>query len=177
MLALTVGALLALALFAPTMAGGWAVTTVEGVPDDIVAGATYDITYTMLQHGDKPVDMANTGIVVYPPDGGAPLIFQGTPTGEPGQYTAQVTFPTAGAWRWEADQGGFGPFPLGTLPVTEASATGVTFSDVLTYALPLLALVTIGLFTAQLVVLLRNRKSVESASEPMAGWQRPVSGD
>lgn len=176
-IALSVGALLVLAMVAPTLAGGWAVTSVESVPDDIVAGETYDITYTVLQHGDKPVDMADTGIVVYPPDGGAPLTFSGTPTDTPGQYVAQVTFPTAGAWTWEANQGMFGAFELGALPVAEAPASGLTVSDVLKYALPLLAVVTVGLFVLQLVVQLRDRKAAVQAAEPAAGWQRPVAGD
>lgn len=212
---LLVGALFTLALVAPAVAGGWAVTSVDGLPDEVVAGETYDIGYTVRQHGDKPVDGLTTGIIVFPGDGEStvsfsggssiiqpsdgskpivfhndaaepflsyggdgpqPLFFKGEPSGAPGHYIAQVTLPEGGQWEWLVSQDIFGLAELGTLPVTEAATTGVTITDILKYTLPALAVVAVGLFVAQLV-LLRDRKAAEPQADPVAGWQRPVAGD
>jgi hypothetical protein len=176
MVVLTVGTLLGLALVTPTLAGGWAVTTMDSVPEDLIAGKTYELGYTVRQHGDKPVDGMDTSIVIRPADGStAAMVFQGTPDGQPGHYVAQVTFPTSGDWSWEVNQGQFGAYAMGTLSVAEASASGVTLSAVLQIALPALTLVMIALFAAQLALVLRGRKTAQPAPAPVVG--RPGAGD
>ncbi len=43
-------------------AGGWAIASFDEVPGDFQAGATYDLEYTILQHGETPVDVGNSQV-------------------------------------------------------------------------------------------------------------------
>jgi mono/diheme cytochrome c family protein len=40
---------------APSKMGGWAVITVRDVPERLVVGRATEITFTMLQHGERPL--------------------------------------------------------------------------------------------------------------------------
>lgn len=113
----TIAVLMLIALGSPASAGGWAVTTLEAVPDRIEAGRGYDIRYTIRQHGTTPVDLPSTGIRVTSVASGRQLTFDGRREGAAGHYVARVTFPEAGAWRWEALQDWFGPYALGEVTV------------------------------------------------------------
>lgn len=143
------------------LAGGWAVTSVEGVPGEIEAGKTYTLTYTVRQHGEKPVDVDNTFISARTTTGET-ATFQGRPTGQIGVYTAEVTFPTAAEWSWEVEQGWFGTQSLGNLQVVEASGAGgssssLWTSDLARVALPAGALALVALFVLQGAFFLRGR--------------------
>ena len=121
-LAALTAALLLVALAAPAGAGGWAVTTLDAVPDRFEAGTAYDIGYTIRQHGVTPVDLKNTGIQITSDGGADSFIYWGHRDGPIGHYSVQVTFPAAGAWRWEAVQDWFGSQPLGKLEVAAPGA-------------------------------------------------------
>src|SRR5687767_11024556 len=116
-------ALLLVALAAPAAAGGWAVTTLDAVPDRFEAGRAYDIGYTIRQHGVTPVDLASTGIRITSADSGKQLTFDGRKDGAVGHYVARVSFPAAGGWTWEALQDWFAPHPLGLLEVVLPGST------------------------------------------------------
>src|SRR5687767_13737288 len=116
-------ALLLLALASPGAAGGWAVTTLDAVPDRFEAGRAYDIGYTIRQHGATPVDLPSTGIRITSADSGKQLTFDGRRDGAVGHYVALVTFPAAGGWSWEALQDWFAPHPLGELAVVLPGST------------------------------------------------------
>jgi hypothetical protein len=122
-LAALAAALLLLALAAPAAAGGWAVTTLDAVPDRFEAGRAYDIGYTIRQHGVTPVDLASTGIRITSADSGKQLTFDGRRDGAVGHYVARVSFPAAGGWSWEALQDWFAPHPLGQLEVVLPGST------------------------------------------------------
>ena len=113
-------AMFALALSSPALAGGWAVTTLDSVPDGFDAGQTYSIGYTIRQHGITPVDLASTGIRITSADSGKQITFEGRKDGAVGHYVARVSFPAAGGWKWEALQDWFGPQPLGQVEVAPA---------------------------------------------------------
>src|SRR5688500_1772493 len=115
-------ALLLVALAAPAAAGGWAVTTLDAVPDRFEAGRAYDIGYTIRQHGVTPVDLASTGIRITSADSGKQITFDGRRHGAVGHYVARVSFPAAGAWKWEALQDWFGAQPLGQLEVAHPAS-------------------------------------------------------
>ena len=108
----------ALALSSPALAGGWAVTTLDSVPDGFDAGQTYAIGYTIRQHGVTPVTVDRTEIRVTNSDSGKRLSFPGIPSGPVGHYVAMITIPAAGTWTWDVTQGPFEAQPLGTLTVT-----------------------------------------------------------
>lgn len=141
----TMAALMALAGVA--MAGGFAITTVDSAPDEFEAGTTYDIEYTILQHGRTPVDGVSTDLVFTPPNS-EPLRFAGSPTGVPGQYVASVVLPEAGVWDWAVDQGDFGLLSLGevevAVPGEPASPTSAP-AYLLTAAALVVGIVFVGL--------------------------------
>ncbi len=108
-------ALLTLTLAMPALAGGWAVTTLDSLPDRFVAGETYELGYTIRQHGVTPVNVDKTQVRISE-DGGKRLSFDGIRDGGTGHYIAKVSFPKAGAWTWEVTQEPFAPHALG--PIT-----------------------------------------------------------
>ncbi len=110
-------AALALLAWSPAAhAGGWAVTTLDPLSAAPQAGTTLTVGYTVLQHGVTPVAVDGTGIAIVGADG-TRTVFPGRPAGPTGHYVADVRFPVAGASRWEAEQGWFGPQQLGAVPV------------------------------------------------------------
>lgn len=123
-------AALVLALATPAVGGGWAVTTLDNVPDPFDAGHTYAIGYTIRQHGVTPISVDRTEIQATHSESGKRLAFPGVADGPVGHYLAQVTVPAAGSWTWEVTQGPFAPQPLGTLsvgmPATAAAPAAVT---------------------------------------------------
>jgi hypothetical protein len=96
-------------------AGGWAVTSLDtfAMPEP---GEPVDITFTILQHGIQPVDVAGAAIVIDDGDG-APERFAAKSTGVDGRYISTVTFPESGRYDWSVDQGWFGPQSLGVIDV------------------------------------------------------------
>lgn len=119
--------LLAVALLvvavSPAWAGGWAVTTLDSMPDEIRADAAYQVGYTIRQHGQTPFDNAKTSIEVTSP-GGQILRFEARPSGPAGHYVAEVRFPAAGTFGWKVNQDWFGVQELGTVTVLPAAVGG-----------------------------------------------------
>ena len=137
-----------IAISATAWAGGWAMTTLDDTPGELVAGETYHIGYTILQHGRFPVSVDRTEVRVHGGPWKAGLhVFEGVADGPTGHYVAEVTVPTSGTYEWEVIQGGFGSQDLGTLEVAaalaEASQAG-SVVEVLRVVLPLAALLTAG---------------------------------
>lgn len=116
---------LTLALGAPALAGGWAVTTLDELPPQIQAGQEYAIGYTIRQHGERPINVAEMGgttqILITSPDGAKTLRYNGVQTGARGHYVAKVMFPYDGAWQWQVTQGPFEAQSLGIVKVLPAA--------------------------------------------------------
>jgi hypothetical protein len=122
----------ALLLPAAATAGGFATVQLSSLPDGTDAGGTWAPTMTILQHGVTPLDALYP--VVRISDGAGRLEeYPATPTGKPGEYLAEVRFPTAGRWSWEIWDGftqthTYSPVTIGegvsgfpTLPVVSAA--------------------------------------------------------
>ena len=106
------------------LAGGWAVTTIDPLPEPPRAGEATSIGYTIRQHGVTPVELAGTGIELLSSEQSQSLFFPGRPDGPKGHYTAKVTIPAAGTWSWRARQGSlFAPQELGTIGVQGEEAS------------------------------------------------------
>ncbi len=150
---------LGLAHAGTAVAGGWAITQIEDAPTEFEANTTYEIRYTILQHGKSPADVESTSIVFTPADGKDAVVFPGQQTGKPGQYVAEVNLPKAGSWSWEVSQGLFGVQELGTVTVLQAngSTQPAIRGNLLRVGLPLATLIALGLLTAQ-VILFRSRR-------------------
>lgn len=169
-LGLVLGVLAAMALVAPVGAGGWAITTLDAVPDEVTAGEDVTIGFTVLQHGQTPAVLDETWIEIRSPETGETLLFAGAPSGTQGHYVATVRFPHAGAWEWSVIQGWFGPQALGTLQVAAPVAAGSSASageSALRLALPLATLTLGALFVLQLALLRQASRGATPA--PAAG--------
>ena len=110
----------------PTLAGGWAVITLDELPTNVVAGEPYTIGFTVLQHGRTPMtDIAPTITAnLYKEE---EFTVRARPEGDPGHYTASVTFPKEGQWSWSVqaftmDQ----PMPMLVVAPATANAPGMT---------------------------------------------------
>ena len=78
-------------------AGGWATVGIDPLPDGTAAGGTWSPSITIRQHGRTPLD-GLLPVVTITDEGGASHDFTAEPAGEPGVYTADVSFPEAGSW-------------------------------------------------------------------------------
>ena len=117
-LAATLVALVVLLGFAaPSSAGGWAVGSLDAVPEP-KAGQTVEVGFTILQHGVTPADLSEgVGIEIVRSDGSVDF-FAGTSDGAVGHYVAEVRFPaTDGEYTWGVRMGWFGTQDLGTIEV------------------------------------------------------------
>ncbi len=118
-------AVLALALAAlatPALAGGWAVTTFDDMPGQIVSGKEYALGYTIRQHGATAINVDKTEIVAVAVSGRT-LSFPGKSDGVVGHYVATIFFPAGGTYTWQVTQGDFAAQDLGRLSVLAAAGT------------------------------------------------------
>ena len=86
-----------LAVATSASAGGWATLGIDPLPDGTAAGGTWSPSITIRQHGRTPLD-GLLPVVTITDVGGASHDFTAEPAGEPGVYTADVSFPEAGSW-------------------------------------------------------------------------------
>lgn len=92
------GALLALAIAVPAAAGGWAsVVDDEALPPDD-SGTTL-IRFTLLQHGETPVDWGALSVVAVHEESGLRVTGTASPeSATPGDWVAAFQLPEAGGW-------------------------------------------------------------------------------
>lgn len=83
----------------PVFAGGWAVITLDELPTEVVAGEPVNIGFTILQHGRTPLSDQHPTITanLYKEE---EFVVSAKSDGKPGHYTATLTFPREGDWRW-----------------------------------------------------------------------------
>ena len=117
---------LSLGIFAmPAFAGGWAVTTFDGLPGQFVSGQEYALGYTIRQHGLTPINVDKTEILAIATSGRT-LSFPGKQQGDVGHYLATVFFPAGGTYAWRVTQGPFEAQDLGSLSVLAAAGAPTT---------------------------------------------------
>lgn len=110
------------ALATPALAGGWAVTTFDDMPSQIVSGKEYALGYTIRQHGATPVNVSKTEILAVAVSGRT-LSFPGKSEGAVGHYVATVFFPAGGTYTWQVTQGDFAAQDLGKITILAAAGT------------------------------------------------------
>jgi hypothetical protein len=165
---------LALVGVSSAFAGGWAVTTLDPLPNELRAGQTYAIGYTIRQHGQTPFASAQTAIEIRSSRSQAPQRFRAVPDGPPGHYVAQVTFPTAGEWQWDVDQTPFAPQALGTItvlapasePVADTGAPAMTpaWLTPLRVGLPVATALAFAVFAWRLLAYVRSVRTARPSS-------------
>jgi len=112
--------LLVLSMAPAALAGSVAVVTFAELPSDFDAGTPHTLEYSILAHGTEPMQLSETSLRFQGPNGeelNFPAAFSGN-----GQWSAEVTLPEAGEWRWEVVSGDQVVQTLGTLPVLPAPA-------------------------------------------------------
>lgn len=76
--------------------GGWAVITVEDLPDQVVVGQPLTLDFTVRQHGRTLLSNLNARVVAAA--GADRVTAAAQPGPSAGRYRAIVTLPHAGAW-------------------------------------------------------------------------------
>lgn len=148
-----------LGLGGAALAGGWAITRIDEAPSQFEAGVTYEVRYTILQHGRTPAQVEDTSLI-FTSGAFKERTFPGRFDESRTQYVAEVTLPEPGSWRWRVSQGWFNDLELGVIEVAPAGSTvapassgasgGVTGEGILRMVLPLATLLALGSFIAQL---------------------------
>ena len=101
--------------------GGWAVVTVDDLPDYVPAGQPITLGFTVRQHGVTLLsDLKPT---VEARGAGADVTASGKPGSTAGHYTATITFPKAGAWNVVINSG-FGSSRAKLLPLEAVDPRG-----------------------------------------------------
>lgn len=137
-------AALVMAMASTALAGGFAVATVENLPEEFEAGTTYSLDYTIRAHGETPVDSGSSFVTLR--NGSESLRFDAVNHGD-GTYTVEITAPSGGSWDWEVVSDGWGSQSLGTIEIAAATASaGIDLVDTLKIILPLATLAA-ALFT------------------------------
>ena len=78
-------------------AGGWAVITVDSLPDHVVAGKPLEFTFVVRQHGHTPLDMLR-GTVEARSAGEATVTVRAVAVAKLGGYGARIVLPKPGEW-------------------------------------------------------------------------------
>ena len=94
--------------------GGWAVVTVEHLPEYAVTGQPLTLTFTVRQHGEEPMSGLKPRLEAR--FDGREVSALAAPTREAGQYVASLTLPSPGDWRFKIGSG-YGQSGLTLMPV------------------------------------------------------------
>jgi hypothetical protein len=147
---------------APALGGNVMVVNFAEIPPDFEAGTPYRLDYSILGHGVEPMDFGQTTLRFHGP-AGETIVFPAESTAK-GQWTAEVTLPSAGEWRWEVLAGTQVLQTLGTLsvePAPEPIPAGLM--DSLRVGLPIATLLALIL----LVTEIRSHTRKERQSAPV----------
>jgi len=156
--------LLIFSLAPAAIAGSVAVVTFAELPSDFDAGTPYTLDFSILAHGTEPMQLSETSLHFQGPNG-EDLTFPATSTAK-GQWTAEVTLPEAGEWRWELVSGDQIVQTLGTLPVLPApSAVPTGLINSLRIALPIATLLALVLLVDQIRTRPRTERQPSAATD------------
>jgi hypothetical protein len=101
-------------------AGGWAVVTVENLPDQFVVGKPTTLTFSVRQHGMHLVPGLRAYAIANLRD--KQIDATSGPGKESGYYTASFTLPEPGRWTISI-QSGFGASGLTLMPIEAVAAS------------------------------------------------------
>jgi hypothetical protein len=96
-------------------AGGWAVITVQDLPDYVEAGQRVDLSYMVRQHGHTALENLHGSIQAT--SGRLSATGMVSPGGKPGLYSASITLPSAGQWSITI-RSGFGNSDITLVPLS-----------------------------------------------------------
>lgn len=102
-----------------SLAGGWAVVTLDALPEGVVAGQPLTLAFMVRQHGRTPLAGLQPVIRATNPATGEQVTATAKAEGQVGRYVATLVFPSAGTWNWEIDAFG----PVAKMPPLAVAAT------------------------------------------------------
>ena len=128
--------LVLVALVARVLAGGFAVVTLDELPQEPRAGQTLQLGFMVRMHGVTPIDSLGSGssriplrpyLSAWNRDTGALLRVDARKDGPVGHFVVDVTFPSAGTWEWEISPhlDSLPAMKLGQLTVLPAAPTSM----------------------------------------------------
>src|SRR5262249_57895756 len=87
------------ALATPGLAGGWATTLMDPLPDRLEAGHTYTVGFWILQHGShvSQISLSNPGLRLVDANGQT-LTYRGVALPASGRHATAIVLPTDGDW-------------------------------------------------------------------------------
>jgi cytochrome c2 len=116
-----------------TLAGGWAVITLDQLPAEVVAGKPHSIGFMIRQHGRTPWVYGQVMVHAVHIQSHETISVQAEAEGATGHYVATLNFPQAGTWRWGIEAGlmpGQQPMPdLTVLASPQAGSLEVSTSS------------------------------------------------
>lgn len=151
-------AVLVWALPTVASAGGWSMAKFDNLPEEFVAGETYDLTYTILQHGETPVDVGLSSVVITD-DSGKQTAFEATRIGL-GTYRVSLAFPESGTFTWEVGQGAFAAHEMGSIEIAAPAAAAALGTGV--WALRVALVLMIALIGWQILKMVRSRAAASA---------------
>ncbi len=83
--------------------GGWATVTVENLPDHLVVGAPYNLTFSVRQHGRDLLPDLSPSVQLKSERGD--VMAPAVATNRPGYYTATINVPAEGDWSATVESG------------------------------------------------------------------------
>ena len=113
----------------PALAGGWTVVTVDELPQQLRAGETTTLGFTVRQHGIDPINLENVVLTAKQPSSGVQLTFPARQEGAKGHYVVEVLLPSAGAWEWEIQPDWFPPVQLEPITVVGEAEMGMQLGN------------------------------------------------
>jgi hypothetical protein len=111
-------------LMIPAIGGGWAVVTLDRLPDQVMAGEPVSIGFMIRAHGVTPVNTDGLSIEANHLESGERLSVSAVSGDSEGHYTAVLTFPRSGTWEWGISMGPYSfTQSMPTLEVLSAELT------------------------------------------------------
>lgn len=132
----------------PALAGGWAVITLDELPSQAVAGEPLTVGFTVRQHGRTLMSGLSPTIIAIQ-EGEEKLTFPAEAEGGPGHYTATMTLPKEGEWKWAIEA--FSMYQ--PMPAIKVAAAGTTVANSPAPALPAASLLNSSIVPVSLAVL------------------------
>lgn len=119
-------------------AGGWAVVTLDGVPQAPYAGQVLSLGFMVRQHGVTPIDAPyGQGALLQPvltarnTDTGETVVSEARKEGPVGHFVVEIAFPNAGTWSWTITPAPFAgttlePLTVAPSPPAPRAGSGAT---------------------------------------------------
>jgi len=159
---LTAATVLVMVTGATALAGNIFVVSFDEVPTEFQAGTTHTVSFSILSHGKEPIDAGPTSLR-FIGSGDETLTFDARYDGD-GRYTAVVTLPSSGKWRWAVTAGEYTRQDMGTISVAPADGVAGLLAS-LRVGLPIATLLALILLVVQLTPVERIRKGQAPAAD------------